>query len=332
MAIGLVALLAGCAYVVRRKTREAEAQNPPKGRFIAVQGLRLHYTEHGDPSAPPLVLLHGNGSMATELELSGLVERAAVRYRVIVFDRPGYGYSDRPRGRPYTPQAQAELFLQAIDRLGMQAPVVLGHSWGALVATAMGLLRPVDLKGLVLVSGYYTPSLRLDVPWLSMPAIPLLGSVLSHTVSPLLSRAFWPLMVRRLFSPAPTAPAFRQAYPVWLSLRPGQLRASAAESAMLIAQAARMLGDERSLRVPVAIVAGAQDRLVMTGWQSRRLHERVQGSRLSVVPNAGHMVHHTAPDAVLAAIDEVAALARSAPARASPARAQPRRPGAALPS
>jgi pimeloyl-ACP methyl ester carboxylesterase len=60
---------------------------------------------------PPLVMLHGNGGMIQELALSGLFELATARYRVIVLDRPGYGYSARPRlkwwGRIHRPRCCA---------------------------------------------------------------------------------------------------------------------------------------------------------------------------------------------------------------------------------
>ena len=309
IAFGALALLSLGAWVTRRKAREVEARHPPTGHFMDVDGVRLHYTEHGPSTAPTVVLLHGNGAMTTEMELSGLVARLSTRYRVIVFDRPGYGYSGRPSGRSFTPSAQAELFEDALARLGVREALVLGHSWGAMVATAMALASPGLVRGVMLVSGYYTPSLRLDVTWMSPSALPLVGTLLRHTVSPLLARLLWPVMMRRIFAPAPTAPAFAQGYPVWMSLRPGTLRASAAEAAMMIPQAIRLLRQEPALRVPVAIVAGEKDRLVSTAWHSGRLHRRLPGSRLHVVPNAGHMVHHTAPDAVAAALDELAARA-----------------------
>jgi pimeloyl-ACP methyl ester carboxylesterase len=309
LAFGALTLLSVGAWVTRRKTRQVEAQHPPTGHFIDVDGVRLHYTERGPTSAPTVVLLHGNGAMTTEMELSGLVAQLAARYRVIVFDRPGYGYSERPSGRSFTPPAQAALFHDALMRLGVREAIALGHSWGAMVATAMALADPAFVRGVMLVSGYYTPSLRLDVTWMSPPALPLVGTLMRHTVSPLLARLLWPAMMRRIFAPAPTAPAFAQGYPVWMSLRPGTLRASAAEAAMMIPQAIHLLRQESNLRVPVAIVAGQKDRLVSTAWHSSRLHRRLPGSRLHVVPNAGHMVHHTAPDAVAAALDELVARA-----------------------
>ena len=61
------------------------------------------------------------------------------RHRVIAFDRPGFGYSDRPHGSAWSAGTQAELLRDAFAVLGINRPVVLGHSWGAAVALALGL-------------------------------------------------------------------------------------------------------------------------------------------------------------------------------------------------
>jgi alpha/beta hydrolase fold len=72
-------------------------RNPPIGEFLNINGVRLHYIIRGDPDAPPLVMLHGNGTLLQDLTLSGLVDAAADKFRVICFDRPGFGHSSRPR-------------------------------------------------------------------------------------------------------------------------------------------------------------------------------------------------------------------------------------------
>jgi len=311
-AAGVAAFLTVCSLVVQRQTRRAEAENPPTGRFIEVQGVRLHYLERGAPDAPPLVMLHGNGAMAEELVLSGLVDRAAQRYRVIVFDRPGYGYSSRPEGTTWDPQTQARLIQAALAELGIERPIVFGHSWGAMVAMALGLQAPQAVRSLVLLSGYYYPSVRMDMPLLSTPALPFVGRLMRHTVSPLVGRLIWPAMVRRVFSPSKTTEAFRQDYPVWMSLRPGALQAAASESALGIPAALKMQEHYHELKVPLVIAAGRNDRFLSTGWHARRLHDAVAGSRLHVIDDAGHMVHHVATAQVMAAIDDAAGLAGEA--------------------
>src|SRR4051794_5105948 len=75
--------------------RRAERRNPPKGTFLEVDGVRLHYLESGSGST--VVLLHGNQAMADDFAISGVVDLLARKCPVIAFDRPGFGYSDRPR-------------------------------------------------------------------------------------------------------------------------------------------------------------------------------------------------------------------------------------------
>ena len=102
---------------------------------------------------------------------------------------PGYGYSTRPR-RLWTPDAHARLFKNALAKLGVERAIVLGHSWGTLVALALALEYPPLVRNLVLASGYYYPTLRADTFLLSPPAIPVLGDAMRHTISPFIARLF----------------------------------------------------------------------------------------------------------------------------------------------
>src|ERR1700682_3520953 len=145
-AAATVGALAISALVNRHLAKNAENDNPPKGRFIEVDGVRLHYVERG--TGRPLVLLHGNGSMIQDFESSGLIDLAAKNYRVIVFDRPGFGHSSRPRNVVWAPEAQAELFANALERLNVRQAIVLGHSWGASVAVALATRRPALVEAL----------------------------------------------------------------------------------------------------------------------------------------------------------------------------------------
>lgn len=291
----------GAAFLyVRAKTRTAEEQNPPAGKFVEADGVRLHYIERGE--GPALVLLHGNGILANDFDTSGLAGRAATRYRVIAFDRPGYGYSERPRSTLWTPAAQATLLHKALRQLGVEQPIVLGHSWGTLVALSMALANPDYVRSLVLLSGYYYPSLRLDVAAASPPAIPIIGDLLRFTIAPLLSRLMWPGLVSQVFKPAPVPENFNQ-LPVWMMLRPSQLRASAAESALMVPSALALSKQYPQLTMPITIIAGSEDRICDVEHNAERLHKDVPHSGLRIEPGQGHMIHYARLDDILAAID-----------------------------
>ena len=305
--VGLVVLILGnIAFQVA-----AERKNPPIGAFTECDGVRLHYIERGDAAAPCVVLFHGNGTMIQDLVLSGLVDRLAHNYRVVCFDRPGFGYSHRPRTRIWTAKTQASLFAKALDQLGVRNPVVLGHSWGTLVAIALALRSGYAVSGLVLVSGYYFPTSRMDFWLMSGPALPLLGDLMRYTISPIISWAIMPKLMRTLFAPRAIPPEFKNEFPISLALRPKQLRAAAEESAFLIPTAAQLQLQYQGIRCPVRILHGKGDRLIEVD-QSRRLHEALPRSLLHLVEDAGHMVTYADTPGIA---DAVAALALSAPVR-----------------
>ena len=302
LAIAAAALgVAGLA--VSALTRSADRRHPPTGGFVEVDGVRLHYVERGH--GPALVLLHGNGSMVREVELSGLIDVASRHYRVIVFDRPGFGDSSKPPRDARTAQAQAALVARALDVLGVAEATVLGHSWGALVALALALDHPERVRGLVVVSGFYFPAFRPDTLLLAAPAWPGVGWLMRHTISPIASRLMWPLLVRTAFGP-PATPADIATLPKWKFLHPSRLEAAGFESAILAREAKKLSGRYHELAMPVMILAGTGDRVVALR-QAERLHEAVGQSELVVVPRAGHMLHHFAPRRVLAAVHRVTA-------------------------
>src|SRR3954454_9740277 len=281
-------------------------KQPPIGRFLDVDGVRLHYIERGQ--GEPLALIHGNGTLIQDFTINGLVDRLSERYRVIVIERPGYGYSTRPRGLG-TPRAHATLFEHALAQLGGGQAVVLGHSWGTMVAVSLALQAPALVRSLVLLSGYYFPTARLDVVLSSPNAIPGIGDALRHTISPPLSRLMLPGGIRAMFAPAPVPERFDRLFPKALMLRPLQLRASAEDAALMTPSVIELEQHYHELKLPVVILTGGDDQIADVDRQSKRLHAEIPQSELTVLPGLGHMVHHLAPDQVIKAIDHAAELA-----------------------
>jgi pimeloyl-ACP methyl ester carboxylesterase len=301
---------AAIALVVYFAARAAERRNPPIGKFITVDGVRLHYFERG--RGPAVVLLHGNTVMLQDYIASGVLDEAAFRCRVIAFDRPGFGYSERPRTKVWTPSAQAKLIQGALRKMGVERAVVVGHSWGTLVAVAMALDHRELVRSLILLSGFYYPRFRLDVLIASPPAIPLIGDVLRYTISPLIQGLSLPIILRQMFGPPPVPNRFEKLFPLSMILRPWQIRATAAEAALMIPSAMKLSARYGELRMPISIIAGDRDRVVTTERQSARLHAEMAASEFETIKDAGHMVHHVAPDIVLAAIFSAVRLPDSA--------------------
>ena len=303
-ALAVSAILGASALVNRQLAKRTERKNPPRGRFVETRGARLHVVERGQGEA--LVLLHGNGVTVEDLEASGLLALATTRYRVVAIDRPGFGHSTRSSGSVWTDEEQAKAIAEALTAIGVPRAIVFGHSWGCTVAMALALNHPERVSALVLASGYYYPSARTDAAASAMQSIPVLGHVIRHAISPWLARATWPLLVRKLFSPAP-APSKFDAFPKDMAFRPSQLGASAADAALMVPDAALQSRRYGELKMPVVVIAGEGDRVVDFDDQSARLHANLPQSTLHRVLGAGHMIHYSATDEVMAAIDEAAA-------------------------
>jgi pimeloyl-ACP methyl ester carboxylesterase len=300
-ALGAAAALAGTALLVNRQARRAEHRHPPIGDFVEVDGVRLHYLEAGE--GPPVVLLHGNASLLDDVRL-GIFDELAERHRVIAFDRPGFGYSERPRRTVWTPEAQADLLQDALRALDVQRPVLYGHSWGAPLVITYALYYPQEIRGVVAASGYYYPHRRLDSLLAHLLVAPGIGPLLRNTITPVTGALVGNSGVRVLFDPAPVPETYAR-FPASLTLRPSHIRASAEDGSTLRAWAERTSPYYRNIQVPVIIVAGDGDRAVDYRKHSVRLHRDLPGSSLRIWPRTGHMVHHTRPAEVIDAIEEV---------------------------
>lgn len=288
------------------QAHKTERQHPPSGRLIAADGVQLHYLKKGE--GRPVVMLHGNVVTAADFELSGVLNLLAARqYRLFAFDRPGFGYSDRPLGAAWPPARQAQLLRHAFAALAIERPIVIGHSWGTLVALALALAQPEAVGGLVLLSGYYLPTLRADVPLFSVPAIPVIGDILRYTVGPPFGAAVLPHIVSQMFSPAPVPEPFAKGFPHGLAVRPWQIRAEAQDTATMVSAAAAMHHRYAELTMPVIIIAGTRDRVVDHRRHAVRLSRVIPHSTLWLVPEAGHMVHYAAPEQVVEAVEVISA-------------------------
>ena len=300
-------LLAGLAVVSYLGARMIERAHPPSGRFVEVDGGRLHILELGPPDAPPVVLLHGASGNLGDLRLA-LGERLAARYRVIIVDRPGHGWSDRPNGAAdASPGQQAALINQALARMGVTRPIVLGQSWSGALATAYALAFPDETAGLVLVCPVTHPWPG-GISWLNrLVATPFIGPLVAHTMIVPAGYFLLPPGVTEVFAPQIAPDGYIESTAAWMILRPSEFIANAQDIAILkdfvTAQAPRY----GEIKTPVAIIAGDADETVYTDIHSRAIAAQLPHATLIVLSGVGHMVQYAATDLVVQAVDEVAA-------------------------
>lgn len=306
IALLVLALLAVCAGVTLAGTWAIERANPPAGRFVEVEGGRLHVVELGPRDAPPVLLLHGASGNLADMRVA-LGERLAQRYRVILVDRPGHGWSDRPGGAADAlPSAQANLIHQALTRLGVTRPIVVGHSWSGALATAYALAYPGEVRGLVLLAPVTHPWPG-GIGWINdVVAMPVIGPLIARTL--ILPTGYFMLKpgVAGVFRPDAPPENYGEHTGVAMLLRPREFIANAQDLSQLKEFVRAQSQRYGELKMPVTIIAGDKDPVVYTDIHSRAIGRQVPQATLNVLPGVGHMVHYVAADKVVQAIDAIA--------------------------
>lgn len=293
-----------------RREAAAEAAYPPQGRFVDVgDGRRVHAVVRG--RGPDVVLIHGASGSTRDFTVS-FAERLTDRYRVIALDRPGLGYSDRAGpdyGGPFdtdaeSPAVQAAMLHRAAQALGAARPVVVGHSYGGSVAMAWALNH--DPAALVVVSGATQPWPGGLGPLYGISASSLGGATVAPLVSAFVAEDRAAGVLPTIFAPQPVPDGYAEGVGVGLSTRRASFRANARQVNSLKPHLAAMAPRYVHIDVPVEIVHGAADAIVPADVHSLPLARQIDGARLTLLDDIGHMPHHVAPQAVEDAIDRAA--------------------------
>ncbi len=305
----LASVAAGAAVVpwqAARREARAEATHPPQGRFIDVDGVRVHAVEMG--AGPDVVLIHGASGNARDMTFR-LAPALADRYRVIAFDRPGLGYTDDINPAGATIAEQADLLSRAAARIGAERPVVVGQSYGGAVALAWAVHRPDALSALVPVAAASTPwDTPLD-PFYRVTASPLGQRLAVPVLTALVTRRRVEREIAAVFAPQPVPEGYADHFGPGLTLRRETLRANARQRANILREIIEQAPRYPDIRVPTEIVHGTADTTVDLELHSETLARRIPGAVLTRLPGIGHMPQHVATAEVAAAIDRAAARA-----------------------
>ncbi|MDR9427389.1 MAG: alpha/beta hydrolase [Salibaculum sp.] len=301
----LVLLVLAAAVHLRAGARESrwEARFPPLGQVIEVEGTRVHALVKGD--GPDLVLIHGSSGNLRDFSFA-LVDRLAEDYRVIAFDRPGLGYTERLHARGATIAEQAALLQKAAAQLGAERPLVLGQSYGGAVALSWAVTQPQALAGLALVS---SPTHPWDghVPALYRINGSRLGAALAvPPITALVPQSYIRDQVRAVFDPEPMPEGYDSYVGAELAARRVSLRANARQRLGLLDQITRMQPRYDSLDLPIELIHGTADTTVGLSIHAEKFIREVPQANLTRLEGVGHLPHHTAPEATRAAIDRAA--------------------------
>lgn len=296
-------LCLGVIWQAGARERQFEAEFPPSGQIIEVEGLRVHAHVMGQ-DGPDLVLIHGSSGNMRDFSFS-LAGALAQDYRVILLDRPGLGYSERLPGDESI-HAQARVLQAATEALGASRPIVLGQSYGGAVALAWAVDHPETLSALVLVSAPSQPW-EGPIPLLYRLNSSALGSTLAvPLITALVPRRYIETQIRDVFDPEPMPEGYDTHIGAELAARQVSLRANAAQRAGLLEEIRALQPRYDALDLPIELIHGDRDQIVSLRIHSEPFLEQVPQARLDRLAGAGHLPHITREEATLAAIQRAA--------------------------
>lgn len=261
------------------------ADTPYRSRNIVLRQLRFHFLEWGAPDAPPIVLLHGGHQSAHSWDLVSL--HLAQRYRVLALDQRGHGDSEWARDVAYTNHEMsldAEAFIEA---MGLQRPILMGHSMGGrnsmlLTRRSPSLLRAlviVDVgpelsdRGRAVIAGFVRDNEEFDD--------------LEHFVRNV--QQYDPYRSREHIERTVKYNMLQRADGKFVSKcdgnprRLGVVRGTGAQENITLEEAG-------SFDLPVLLVRGADSR-ILTAEAAERFRAALPQGTLVTVPNCGHNVH-----------------------------------------
>ena len=316
LVLSVVFLLLFTAYTARK----VQALLPPKGRFVDVPGGRLHLRDFGQTHAgrPAIVMIHGLAGQLAHYTY-GVAGKLAEHHRVVVVDRPGSGYSTRDPAASASLEAQAASVAALIRTLGLGPAFVVGHSLGGAVALTLALEHPQQVAGLALLAPL--THIREEVP-AAFKGLTIESPFLRHVVA-------WTLAIpatikssattlEQVFGPEAVPKDFATRGGGLLSLRPSAFLSASSDLQALPASLPHIETRYATLRLPVSVLYGKDDRILDWKANGQALVDKVPGAKLTLV-DGGHMLPVTQVEVTAAFIE--AALADAAGRRAKGAAA-----------
>jgi pimeloyl-ACP methyl ester carboxylesterase len=263
---------------------------------VTANGIEIYYETHGD--GQPLVLISGIGY--TNWQWNRMVPYLADRFRVITFDNRGVGKTDKPAG-PYSAHMLAADTVGLLDALDIDKAVIMGHSMGGFIAQALALEFPHKAEKLILCSTNFGGSRHV-------PITPEAMKVLMDVSSDPVTRFRNGLYISTAPGWAEKNPQIIQEWVDWRAANPVEPDAYQAQLAIglgLLKEEAAFEHQLQRIKVPTLILFGQYD-MVVPPENAALLAERIAGSKVVILPNAGHFFPIEVPGAASQAVIEFA--------------------------
>jgi len=207
--------------------RRVEIAVPPQGRFLDLDGERVHYLDKG--AGPALFLIHGLSGQMGNFTYA-LVGRLAREFRVVAVDRPGSGYSTRPADADASLRAQGRALAKVIRALNLERPLIVGHSMGGAIALAIALDSPECVSALALIAPLTEVVKTPPAPFRGLAiASRFVRWIVAWTLATPLAMLAADRVIKEVFAPEKAPPDFAIAGGGLLGLRPRSFYAASSD-------------------------------------------------------------------------------------------------------
>lgn len=298
LALGAIgAIGGGLAAFSGLTARKVEKAVPRDGRIVEVAGNRLHVLEKG--SGPAILMIHGLAGQMRNFAAS-VVDDLAKDHRVVLVDRPGSGYSVRAAGAGAGLVAQAEVMAGLIDMLGLDRPLVVGHSLGGAVALALALNHPQAVGALALICPL--TQVREEPPevFRGLAIVsPAVRRAVAWTIATPLGIARAEATLAQVFAPEPVPANFGTAGGGLLGMRPNNFYEASTDMVAVNDDLPGLVARYGELKLPVDILYARGDNLLDPDVHGEQTAGQIAGARLELI-EGGHMVPFTKPEETLA--------------------------------
>ncbi len=315
---GLAALISVSWAYTQHHIRRARERYPPEGEILEVKGVDVHLVRRGAGNGRPILCLHGLNGFLQDWTETPIMAALAQDHEIVAIDRPGYGWSTRPRAKLSDPRVQADWLVDVMDALGWDEPaLVVGHSWGGALAMTLTVRHPERVRGLVLLGPYLYPLTEPDDWFHNLPRLPFLRSVIGHAFLAPAIRLLGPRYISASFGPEPIPPGYHE---MWLdiSAQPDHFDTTLEEVRTIDPALHEVSRRYQEVDVPITVITGDSDESVDPRLNARRLAQEHDLAELVWLEEVGHMVPWLHGQLVLDAVEDVETRAQAA----EPAKAQ----------
>jgi pimeloyl-ACP methyl ester carboxylesterase len=310
-AIFLAALLVIGYFVLatRRIAAQAERRIPPAGNFVDIDGHQIHYVEAGE--GRPIVFVHGLGGQLHHFRHPTFPLLPG--YRLIALDRPGSGYSVRARGATGRLPEQAHMVAAFIGALGLEKPLLVGHSLGGAVALTTALNHPDAISGVVALAPltHMEDEIRAEFKALYIRSR-IKRWLIANTIAVPQSLKYAPQTLDFVFGPQKWPEDYIVAGGGMLGLRPSHIYATATDIVAIEKDLAEIEKRYGEIRMPSALMFGTADRVLDCRRHGLPMRDRIAALDFELAEGQGHMLQFTASERVAEMVERTASRAFAA--------------------